>query len=78
MDLGAHHIRGLQSLSRIFSSHGRGTKPCPLCDVKTLDGQLLGHLLEHHLQKWNMDSNSIMNNLQLANLNFLRMFHDVY
>ena len=78
MDLGVHHIRGLQALSRILSSHGHGTKPCPLCDIMDLDGELLSHILERHLQKWNKDSNSVMDDLQLANLNFLRMFHAVY
>ena len=48
MDLGVNHIRGLQALSWIFSSHGRGSKPCPSCDVMDLDGELLDHLLANH------------------------------
>ena len=32
LDLGANHTRGLQALSRLMSHHGRGSKPCPMCD----------------------------------------------
>ena len=32
MELGSRHVRELQNLSRMFSAHGRGNRPCPLCD----------------------------------------------
>ncbi len=64
MDLGVKHIKGLQALSRIFGSHGRGSKPCPSCDAMDLDGELLDHLLENHLLNLNKDSINIMNDLQ--------------
>ncbi len=78
MDLGVKHIKGLQALSRIFSSHGRGSKPCPSCDTMDLDGELLDHLLENHLLNLNKDSINIMNDLQSTNLSFLRIFHNIY
>ncbi len=78
MDLGVKHIKGLQALSRIFSSHGRGSKPCPSCDATDLDGELLDHLLKNHLLNLNKDSINIMNDLQSTNLSFLRIFHNIY
>ena len=78
MDLGVKHIKGLWELSRIFSSHGRGSKPCPSCDAVNLDGELLHHLLENHLVKFNKDSLTIMNDLQATNLSFLCTFHNIY
>ncbi len=78
MDLGVKHIKGLQALSRIFSSHGRGSKPCPSCDATDLDGELLDHLLKNHLLYLNKDSINIMNDLQSTNLSFLRIFHNMY
>ena len=72
-DWGASHIRGLQALSRIFSSHGRGNRLCPSCDITDFDGELLDHLLEQHLQ---MDANSIIDDLHLINLDFLHMFQN--
>ena len=78
MDLGVKHIKGLRALSRIFSSHGRGSKPCPSCDAVDLDGELLHHLLENHLVKFNKDSLTIMNDLQATNLSFLSTFHNIY
>ncbi len=43
--LGYRHTRGLQSLSRLLCHHGRGSKPCPLCDG-VLSTSLLGHVLD--------------------------------
>ena len=33
LDLGLWHTRGLQLMSRLISSHGRGRKPCPALSV---------------------------------------------
>ena len=48
MDLGSWQVKGLQNLSKVLSSHGRGSKPCPRCDVGDLGGSLMDHLLESH------------------------------
>ncbi len=47
MTLGLRHTRGLQALSRILCHHGRGAKPCPLCEGVP-DVSLLDHLLSAH------------------------------
>ena len=47
MDLGPRHVRGLQNLSRMFSAHGKGNRPCPLCDEE-LEGLLAEHIMEEH------------------------------
>ena len=78
VDLGPKHIKGLQALSRILSCHGRGNKPCPLCDVMDLEGVLLDHVLERHVQQLGMCTDSVMNKLKVADLNFLCMFHNIY
>ena len=48
LDLGVKHTRGLQAFSRVLSHHGRGVKPCPLCDVPGPLDCLLDHLLKEH------------------------------
>ena len=47
-DLGVKHRRGLQALSRVMGHHGRGVKPCPLCDVPGPFACLLDHVLKDH------------------------------
>ena len=32
----SRHLEGLQALSRLMSHHGRGSKPCTLCDSTNL------------------------------------------
>ena len=44
--LGSRHLRGLQNLTRLMAHHGRGTKPCPLCDDSTQP--LIDHVLTCH------------------------------
>ena len=46
--LGSRHTIGLQHLSRMLSHHGRGSKPCPLCDDKLSGGSLTAHVLAQH------------------------------
>ena len=33
LHLGLKHLKGLQNVNRIMAHHGRGSKPCPLCDT---------------------------------------------
>ena len=51
LHLGTRHLRGLQTLSRLMSHHGRGSKPCPLCEKDKLCSRLLDHYLTAHQQK---------------------------
>ena len=46
--LGSRHTVGLQHLSRMLSHHGRGSKPCPLCDDELSGGSLTAHILTQH------------------------------
>ncbi len=81
MDLGPRHIRGLQNLSRILSSHGRGSKPCLLCEEESLDGSLLDHIiLERHKQNLDLKltKNDVMEKLKLADLNFVYVFRNLF
>ena len=50
LDLGYRHTRGLQAL-RLMCHHGRGIKPCPLCDCKLMSISLLDHVLAVHDNK---------------------------
>ena len=55
LDYGVQHTKGLQALSSLMSSHGRGKQPCPLCDHTCLDSLVLDHFLKVHDQQWNME-----------------------
>ena len=50
LDLGVKHTRGLQALARVMSHHGRGVRPCPMCDVPGHIACLLNHVLEEHCE----------------------------
>ena len=45
MHLGSRHMGGLQAVSRIMAHHGRGTKPCPLCEENDMEESLMDHIL---------------------------------
>ena len=51
LHLGTRHLRGLQTLSRLMFHHGRGSKPCPLCEENKLCSRLLDHVLTAHQHK---------------------------
>ena len=51
MSLGLRHTRGLQNLSRLMSSHGKGERPCPVCGGAEDVGDVLSHLLSEHGQE---------------------------
>ena len=73
MDLGPKHVRGLQNLSRMFSGHGRGNRPCPLCDEE-LEGLLAKHIIyggapretEIGNDAWNHDGEAETGRLELC------------
>ena len=71
MDLGPRHVRGLQNLSRMFSAHGRGKRPCPLCDE--LEGLLAEHVMEEDREILNLEMTFeiMMERLKMVDLNFV-------
>ena len=76
IDLGPKHVRGLQNLSRMFSAHGRGNRPCPLCDEE-LEGLLVEHIMEEHQERLNLEMmfEIMMERLKMVDLNFVCVFY---
>ena len=54
LHLGSKHLKGLQNLTRLMAHHGRGSKPCPLCDAPT--HPLIEHVLTQHHSKLGLSS----------------------
>ena len=49
LDLRLQHTRGLQVISKLMMSHhGRGRKPCPLCEENDLNLSVLEHVFDAH------------------------------
>ena len=63
LDLALRHTRGLQVMSRLISSHGRGRKPCPLCDQVNLSTSVLEHMLEQHMNRLNLNEMTALQRL---------------
>ena len=63
LDLGEKSVKGLQHLSRVMSHHGRGDKPCPLCDTASPQTSLLQHLLDHHSKDLHLDKGLCSDNV---------------
>ena len=47
LHLGSRHTSGLQNLSKLMGHHGRGQRPCPLCDLKDKI-PIIKHFLREH------------------------------
>ena len=79
LDYGVQHTKGLQALSRLMSSHGRGKQPCPLCDHTCLDSPVLDHFLKVHDQQWNMEDLFRLDVSEVArfSISCLRLLHDL-
>ena len=54
--LGSRHTVGLQHLSRMQAHHGRGPKPCPLCEEQLSGVTLTDHVLSSHNQEFQLPS----------------------
>ena len=82
LDIGGKAVRGLQMLSRVMSHHGRGSRPCPLCDAAALQSTVLDHILEHHrgelLLEPELDVNQLLTLLEQFHLNILGRFRNLY
>ena len=79
MDLGPRHVRRLQNLSRMFGAHGRGNKPCPLCDEE-LEGLLAEHIMEEHRERLSLEMTFeiMMERLKMVDLNLVCVFYGLY
>ena len=75
LDSGGKAARGMQMLSRIMSHHGRGGRPCPLCDGAALQCSVLDHILDHHGEELflgpALDANKLLTLLEQLHLDFL-------
>lgn len=79
LDLGYRHTRGLQALSRLMCHHGRGMKPCPLCDSE-LSTSLLDHVLAVHDNKLRvgLTSSDIVERLLTNDIKFVYCFWSLF
>ncbi len=82
LNFGVQHTRGLQMLSRIMSHHGRGNRPCPLCDTAPLESSVMEHLLGAHCVELGLDpgtkSEMVLNWIVELQLVFLAKFRNIY
>ena len=71
--------RGLQLISRLISSHGRGRKPCPLCtcDQVNLATSVLEHVLEQHMNTLNLNEMTGLERLISGDINYVFYVFDV-
>lgn len=56
--LGTRHTAGLQALSRLLAHHGHGSKPCPLCEERSLCTSPIIHFLKEHQKEIGLDCDS--------------------
>ena len=75
------HLEGLQALSRLMSHHGRGSKPCTLCDSTNLTVSVLSHVLLRHSDVFKVQPlpdedvvEWVLKKLECLDLNFLTNF----
>ena len=76
------HAQTVDMLSRVMSHHGRGSRPCPLCDAAALQSTVLDHILEHHRGELflepELDANQLLTLLEQLHLNILGRFRNLY
>ena len=75
LDFGGKTVRGMQMLTRVMSHHGRGSRPCPLCDDATLQSSVLDHILANHggelFLEPELDTNQLLTLLEQLQLGFV-------
>ena len=64
----------MQVMSRLNSSHGRGRKPCPLCDQVNLATSVMEHVLEKHMNRMNLNKMSALQRLISGDIKFVYAF----
>ena len=65
-------------VSRLLSSHGRGRKPCPLCEDVDLDAPVFDHVLERHMNRLSFSGIDALDKLIAGDIQFVYTFWDVY
>ena len=82
LNYGGKTTRGLQMLSRVMSHHGRGGRPCPLCDVVPLRSSVMVHILGNHREELflepGLDGNKLLDQLEDLHLDFLSKLKNLY
>lgn len=63
LHMGTRHTTGLQALSRVLAHHGRGSKPCPLCNKNNLDTSVIAHFLKEHLNILGLQSHDSLSSI---------------
>ena len=68
LDLGWKVVQGLKMLSRAMSYHGKGERPCHLCDTTTSlqEESLLDHILTRYYQELYLNSESILDSSKVV------------
>ena len=65
-----------------MSHHGRGNRPCPLCDRAPLDGSVMEHVLAEHWMELRLepgaDTEWLLNHLVDMNIAFVAKFRNLY
>ena len=74
LDLGLWHTRAMQLMSRLISSHGRRSKPCPLCDRVNLATSVLEYVLEQHMNRLNLNEMTALERLVSGDIKFVCAF----
>ena len=73
LNLGERHTKCLKNLSRVLSHHGRGSKPCPLCDWTPEEENVFEHIILRHGEELGlkgMKHDEVLQNLKLSYLMF--------
>ena len=81
LNLGERHTKGLKNLSRVLSHHGRGSKPCPLCDWTPEEENVFEHIILRHGEELGlkgMKHDEVLQNLKLSDLKFVYVFYKMY
>ena len=83
LSLGTATITGLQKLSMAMAHHGRGSHPCPLCDMTDLEADsVLEHITGHHREQLNLEEGcsvgKLMGRLKALNVTFLPKFRKLF
>ena len=79
--LGSRHTVGLQHLSRMQAHHGRGPKPCPLCEEQLSGVTLTDHVLSSHNQEFQLPSltpESLLTELVDREVTFVYRFRNLF
>lgn len=79
LDLGDWQMRGMKALTRMLSHHGRGSKPCPLCDESLLAIPLFDYVMNRYSVELRVTKHDITSRLvEQTDLNSVYVFCNIY